>query len=86
MNKMRIKNKIVKCPLCKEKVECDKHGVKYIKYIIDMFDNPVYYCEKCVIEYKTVFGAIIHMHNPFEEYANEFDEALQEFLEQQKHE
>ena len=82
-----MRNKTVNCVVCNEKVKCKEHGTKHIKHIIDMFDNPVYYCERCVIEYKTVFGAIVHMHNPFVEYAEEFDEALKEFLnEQAKHE
>jgi hypothetical protein len=79
----KIKNKTiegVKCEVCGRRFRCEEHGFKYIKKILDSFDNPVYFCEKCVIEYKTVFGAIVHMHNPFEEHANEFEEALKEFL------
>jgi len=85
-----IKNKgfpKIRCEKCGGWVVCGIHGAKHIKKIFDSFDNPVYFCERCVIEYKTVFGAIVHMHNPFVEYAEEFDEALKEFLnEQAKHE
>jgi hypothetical protein len=79
----KIKTRIiegVKCEICGAKIRCNEHGIRYIKKILDLFDNPVYYCEKCVIKYRTVFGAIVHMHNPFEEYANEFDKTVKEFL------
>jgi len=74
----------INCEICGEKVKCEEHGTKHVKKILDSFDNPVYFCEKCVIDYKTAFGAIVHWHNPFVEYADEFDEALNEFLNEQK--
>jgi len=80
-------SKEINCKICGEKVKCEGHGAKHVKKILDSFDNPVYFCEKCLIDYKTVFGSIVHWHNPFVEYADEFDEAVKEFLdEQQKHE
>ena len=75
------------CEICGEKVKCEGHGAKHVKIVLDSFDQPVYFCEKCLIDYKTVFGSIIHWHNPFVEHADEFDEAVKYFLdEQQKHE
>jgi len=77
----------INCEICGEKVKCKEHGNKHVKIVLDSFDQPVYFCEKCVIEYHTAFGAIVHWHNPFVEHADEFDEALKDFLdEQQKHE
>jgi|BEDMetMinimDraft_1075159.scaffolds.fasta_scaffold36386_2 hypothetical protein len=77
-------SKEINCKICGEKVKCEEHGSKHVKIVLDSFDQPVYFCEKCVIEYHTAFGAIVHWHNPFVEHADEFDEAVKEFLNEQK--
>jgi hypothetical protein len=51
----------MRCKFCNKKVACSEHGEHYIEEIMES-GIPVYYCSKCVEEYKTAFGAIVHDH------------------------
>ena len=52
----------MKCKKCGKKVSCKEHGEEYIEEIMDLAGLPVYYCDKCVEEYRTALGAIVHDH------------------------
>jgi hypothetical protein len=53
----------LKCEVCGENVECPEHGEKWIvKEYSDLDGSVFYYCEKCVVEYATALGAIVHDH------------------------
>jgi hypothetical protein len=62
-----------KCEVCGKKVECREHGAGHIVKDYALDGLVFYYCTKCVEEYETAFGAVVHDH---------FIEVLAEFAKQ----
>jgi len=54
--------KWVYCEYCGARIRCPEHGVTYIVKDYDSYGFPFYYCDKCVEEYHTALGALMHDH------------------------
>jgi len=51
---------VKRCKLCGKEVTCPEHGDKYIVEERDVDGGYFYYCEKCVEEYETALGSLVH--------------------------
>ena len=51
----------MKCKVCKKEVVCKEHGSDCISEYQHNADGSFYYsCDKCVEQYCTAFGSIVH--------------------------
>jgi len=55
----------MRCRRCGRKVRCEVHGDRYIveDFVFDCESFPFYYCERCVEEFKTALGSVVHDHS-----------------------
>lgn len=68
----------MKCKICGKKVSCKEHGDTFIVEDEDLCGLKFYYCDKCVEEYFTALGAVVHDHIVDVMQSKEFEKAWEE--------